>query len=171
MVIVRQEEQDDIAAIRQVNEQAFGRAAEATLVERLRAGGGVCLSLVAVVDKRLVGHILFSPVTIVLEQGTFAVLGLAPLAVAPAWQRQGIGSRLVQHGLAACRRAAYAGVVVLGSPAYYRRFGFVPAQRFGIQSEYAVPDDVFMVIELRAGALRGHAGVARYAPEFQTVSA
>lgn len=91
------------------------------------------------------------------------------MAIVPTLQRQGIGSLLVKAGLDACRKAGLAGVVVLGHPDYYPRFGFVPASDYGIQTEYAVPEGVFMAIELRAGALRGHAGLAKYAPEFQLV--
>jgi putative acetyltransferase len=169
MVSVRPEQPADIPAIRQVHEQAFGRPAEALLVDTLRQHSKVLLSLVAVKDEQVVGHILFSAVTIACATGPFAAVGLAPMAVVPALQRQGIGSLLVQRGLDACRGAGYACVVVLGHAHYYPRFGFVPAQRYGIESEYAVPADVLMVIELQEGALQGHAGVARYAPEFQAV--
>jgi putative acetyltransferase len=169
MVIVRPEQPADTPAVHQVNAQAFGRPAEAVLVDTLRANGKVLVSLVAVLDEQVVGHILFSPVTITSAIGSLPAVGLAPMAVVPARQRQGIGTLLVQRGLDACRHAGCACAVVLGHPHYYPRFGFVPAQRYGIESEYAVPSDVFMVIELQAGALRGHAGVARYAPEFQDV--
>jgi putative acetyltransferase len=169
MVIVRPEQPADIPAIHRVNAQAFGRLAEALLVDALRAHGKALISLVAVKDAQVVGHILFSPVTIASATGPFPAVGLAPMAVVPALQRQGIGTLLVQRGLAACRRARYACAVVLGHAHYYPRFGFVPAQRYGIESEYAVPSDVFMALELQEGALQGHAGVARYAPEFQAV--
>jgi putative acetyltransferase len=81
------------------------------------------------------------------------------MAVLPALQRQGIGTRLVQYGLEQCRHADYDGVVVLGHPAYYPRFGFVPASRDGIRCVYSVPDDVFMALALRAGTLQGCAGI------------
>lgn len=169
MAVIRQETPDDLAAIRQVNEQAFGRPAEANLVDALRAHGKMLLSLVAVKAERVVGHILFSPVTIESAEGTLPAVGLGPVAVLPALQRQGIGSLLVTTGLAACRQAGHAGVVVLGHPTYYPRFGFRPASRYGIDSDYAVPDDVFMALELHAGALEGRAGRVKYQPEFQAV--
>jgi putative acetyltransferase len=166
MVVIRQEKPEDIAAIRHVNEQAFGRPAEADLVDALRTRGKVTLSLVAVQDDRVVGHILFSPVMIESEGKVFAAVGLAPMAVLPELQRQGIGSLLVKRGLELCREAGHECVVVLGHPEYYPRFGFVPASKYGIKCEYDVPDAVFMAIELREGALQGRAGTAKYQPEF-----
>lgn len=167
MITIRQEQPEDVAAIHAVNEQAFGRAAEAELVDRLRANGKAMLSLVAVQDGEIVGHILFSPVTIESSGGMFAASGLAPLAVRPEVQKQGIGSQLIKRGLEQCRAAGLTGVVVVGHPEYYPRFGFVPASRYGIKCEYNVPDEVFMALELRDGALC--AGFAKYQPEFNEV--
>lgn len=166
MVIVRDEKPEDLAAIHEVNAKAFEQAAEANLVDALRANGKVTLSLVAVQDDRVVGHILFSPVVIESEKETFAAVGLAPLAVLPEYQNQGIGSRLVRAGLDECRKALHESVVVLGHPEYYPRFGFAPASRYGIKSEYDVRDEVFMIIELREGALLGRSGIVKYQPEF-----
>jgi putative acetyltransferase len=169
MVIVRDEKPEDLPAIHEVNEKAFGQAAEANLVDALRANGKVLLSLVAVQDNKVVGHILFSPVVIESERETFAAVGLAPLAVLPEYQNQGIGSRLVRAGLDECRKALYESVVVLGHPEYYPRFGFTPASKHGIKSEYDVRDEVFMIIELREGALLGRTGIVKYQPEFKEV--
>jgi putative acetyltransferase len=168
-MIVRQERPGDVAAIRHVNEQAFGQPAEANLVDMLRARGKVILSLVAVQGDRIVGHILFSPVMIESEGELFAAVGLAPMAVLPEFQKQGIGSQLIKRGLEQCRKNGHACVVVLGHAEYYPRFGFVPASRHGVTCEYDVPDEVFMALELREGALEGHAGVAKYEPEFKEV--
>src|SRR5688572_26858636 len=126
MVVVRQEEPDDRMAIRHIHEQAFGRPAEAYLVDALRARGQALLSLVAVQDDRVVGHILFSPVTIESADGAFPAVGLGPMAVLPALQCQGIGTLLVTMGLAECRAAGHVCVVVLGHQTYYPRFGFRP---------------------------------------------
>ena len=169
MIRIRPEQREDIPAIRRVNERAFPSALEADLVDRLREHGKVTLSLVAVSEAQVVGHILFSPILIESAGESFAAVGLAPMAVLPEWQNQGVGSLLVQAGLDQCRRNDYSAVVVLGHPNYYPRFGFVPASRFGIRSEYDVPDEVFMAIELKAGALNGHSGLARYQPEFNDV--
>jgi predicted acetyltransferase len=88
------------------------------------------------------------------------IMGLAPVAVLPERQRQGVGSALVRAGLEQCRQLG--AVVVLGHHAYYPRFGFSPSTRFGIGCEYDVPADAFMVFELHAGFLRGASGKVRY---------
>jgi putative acetyltransferase len=169
MVLVRRERPDDHAAVRQVHERAFGRPNEANLVDALRLRGKAILSLVAVEDNRVVGHILFSPVTIESGERAYLAVGLAPMAVLPERQRRGIGSRLVKAGLAKCRNGGYDCVVVLGHPTYYPRFGFVPASRYGIISEYEVPDAAFMILALQEGELSGRGGLARYQPEFHDV--
>jgi putative acetyltransferase len=168
-VYIRPETSSDLAAIRHINQAAFGTDAEAELIGRLRAGGKLVLSLVAEVDSELVGHIAFSPVVVETNPAAVAVVGLAPMAVLPTHQRSGIGSLLVKTGLAECRVAGYEAVVVLGHSHYYPRFGFVPASRLGLRCEYDVPDEVFMALELRAGALAGCAGLVRYQPEFNEV--
>jgi len=91
------------------------------------------------------------------------------MSVIPERQNQRIGSLLVEEGLRRCREDGHRFAVVLGHPGFYPRFGFVPAGRFGIKSEYDVADEVFMVMELREGALRGCAGVVKYQPEFNEV--
>jgi putative acetyltransferase len=113
----------------------------------------------------IVGHILFSPVTVAVDSGG-PVLGLAPLAVRPERQREGIGSQLVRAGLAAARERGAEAVVVVGHPGFYPRFGFVPASRFGLRCEYNVADEVFMALELVRDALTGTAGLVRYHPAF-----
>ena len=168
-MIIRPEKPEDIPAIRIVNELAFGGAAEADLVDALRRNGKATISLVAEDDDRLVGHILFSPVTIETSERELVGVGLAPMSVIPERQNQRIGSLLVEDGLRRCREEGYRFVVVLGHPNYYPRFGFVPAGRFGIKSEYDVADEVFMVMELQEGALSGCAGVVKYQPEFNEV--
>jgi putative acetyltransferase len=167
MLCIRWERPEDILAIREVHELAFGRPAEADIVDVLRASGKATLSLVAVEDDRIVGHILFSPVTIDAGDRTFPAVGLAPMAVLPEWQRRGIGSQLVETGLLECRNAGYDCVVVLGHPTYYPRFGFVPASRYGLKSEYEAPDEAFMVLGWHEGILRDRGGVVRYQPEFR----
>ncbi len=170
-IIIRRERPEDHAAVRQINERAFEQPEEAELVDRLRSRGKAVLSLVAVRDGEIAGHILFSPVAIESsgEITTGAALGLAPMAVLPELQRLGIGSRLVEAGLEQCRKAGHQGIVVLGHADYYPRFGFVPASRFGLTSEYDVPDEVFMALELRQGAFSGRSGKVRYQPEFAEV--
>lgn len=161
---IKRETADDIPGIQQVNRRAFETATEADLVDALRRQADPLVSLVAIVDNEVVGHILFSPVTLSSDP-ELRLLGLAPMAVLPDRQRRGIGSALVRAGLEECRGLGADGVVVLGHAHYYPRFGFVPASRFGLRSEYDVPDDVFLAMELRPGAFR-ESGVIRYHAAF-----
>lgn len=153
-----------------INERAFDRKGEADLVDGLRMNARPYISLVAEIDEQVVGHIFFSPVQIESEveseATSFTALGLAPMAVLPEFQQQAIGSELVRRGLEACRRLGHEVVVVLGHPNYYPRFGFVPAATEGLTSEYPVPDEVFMVVELIPNALGGRCGLVKYHPEF-----
>jgi putative acetyltransferase len=169
MTIVLKERPQDVTAIRRVNELAFGQPAEADLVDALRENGKVLLSLVAVEGDDVAGHILFSPVRIEPEGPPLSAVGLAPMAVLPELQNRGIGSQLVRAGLDECRKSGYDCVVVLGHAHYYPRFGFVRASRFNLKSEYDVPDEVFMALELREGSLSGHGGLVRYESEFGEV--
>jgi putative acetyltransferase len=172
MMFVRAEAEEDRPAIREINERAFGRAGEADLVEALRASARPYISLVAVCGGRAVGHILFSPVSVVAGASGGAARGalaLGPMAVLPEFQNRGVGSELVRRGLDECRRLGHEAVVVVGHPAFYPRFGFVPARARGLECEYPVPDEVFMAAELREGALDGLKGLVKYHPEFGKV--
>ena len=164
MVTIRAETAEDIPAVRLVNELAFGQPDEAGLVDALRASAQPHISLVATRQGQVVGHIFFSPVTIEAADSAL-ILGLAPMAVSPEHQRQGIGSQLVREGLKECQRIGCGVVVVVGHPEYYPRFGFVPASQKGLRCEYPVPDEVFMVAELKPNALSGR-GLVKYRPEF-----
>lgn len=163
---IRPQEPSDARAVRAVNEAAFGSAEEANLVEALRNEPDALVSLVAELDGRVVGHILFSPVTL-LGHPAIRLMGLGPMAVLPAHQRSGIGSALVREGLDRCRNLSCSAVVVLGHPAYYPRFGFVPARRYGIMSEYEVADEAFMLVELEPGSLEGVCGKVIYHEAFR----
>ena len=165
---VRPETDADRAAVRAVNEAAFETPAEADLVEALRRRELSLVSLVAEVEGRVVGHILFSPVSLA-EHDELNLAGLAPMAVVPDYQRKGIGSALVRQGLVRCKDLGFCAVVVVGHAEYYPRFGFVPADRYGLRCEYDVPADVFMVAELEAGALNGASGLVRYDGAFAGV--
>ena len=162
---IRNETPADIEAVRNLNLAAFDGAAESRLVDGLRENAESLLSLVAEDDGVIVGHILFSPV-IHSKDADLKMMGLAPMAVAPDRQKSGIGSALAREGLERCRAMGVAGVVVLGHPQYYPRFGFVPSSEFGIVSEYDVPEDVFMVLELEPGALQNKSGRVHYHREF-----
>ncbi len=163
---IRAERAGDAAAIRAINLAAFEGPMEAEIVDRVRSAGCAQLSLVAELGGELVGHILFSGVT-VGDAEAASGMGLAPMSVLPDRQSRGIGSAMVRRGLEMLRAEGCPFVVVLGHPAYYPRFGFVPASRHGITSDYdGVPDEAFLVLELSPGGLEGVSGVARYRPEF-----
>lgn len=166
---IREEAAGDAAAVRGVNERAFGRRNEADLVEAIRAAGAVTLSLVAEEGSEVVGHILFSPVEVESPSGRWQAVGLGPMSVPPGLQRQGIGAELVREGLARLRAAGHRAVVLVGHPNYYPQFGFVDGARLGLRWEVDAPAGVFQVLELVPGALEGRPGVVRFRPEFAGV--
>ncbi len=166
MVEIRPETPWDVDSIRRVNELAFGQIEEAAIVDKLRQRGALTVSLVATQDNGVVGHIAFSPVAVESAGASFEAIALGPMAILPAYQRQGIGSRLVRAGLEECRRLEQDILVVLGHPDYYPRFGFVPAKARGIDCEFEVPDETWMVLELKEGGLGGRKGTVKYRPEF-----
>ncbi|NIQ92198.1 MAG: N-acetyltransferase [Deltaproteobacteria bacterium] len=166
MVEIRKEQPQDIPIIHQVNKRAFGQLLEADLVDRLRRNCKDLLSLVAVAGNEIVGHILFSSVTVEGEETTAKGMALAPMAVLPEYQRQGIGSKLVRAGIARLVSSNCAFVIVLGHADYYPRFGFEPAHSYGVRCEWEVPDDAFMILVLNESVMQGISGVARYRPEF-----
>lgn len=161
---IRAEAPQDFPSVEEINRAAFGGDAEARLVGMLREQADPLISLVADDDGNVVGHILFTPVSLPGSEGL--AMGLAPMAVTPARQRSGIGSALVRAGLERCKELGVVAVVVLGHPEFYPKFGFSPAARFGLRCEYDAPAEAFMVIELRAGSLRGASGTVKYHAAF-----
>jgi putative acetyltransferase len=149
-VIIRPETSADHEAIRHVNRLAFGQDEEARLVEALRDGGYVRLSLVAERVGHVVGHILFSDLPIITKSGTVPALPLAPMAVLPLFQNQRIGSALVRRGLDECRDQGHQIVVVLGHPHFYPRFGFSAKLAAPLDSPFTGGES-FMAVELAAG--------------------
>ena len=167
MFRIRDEIPEDIQAIREVNRAAFGGEDEARLVDLLRASNCVLISQVAIeADGRVIGHILFSPLTIETPQGERRAAALAPMAVLPEYQKQGAGSALVRAGLDACRRQGIGAVIVVGHPGYYPRFGFSTALARNLQSPYPDLGDAWMAVELTPGALTGVSGTVRYPEAF-----
>ena len=170
MTTIRDETPEDAAGVRHVNETAFGQPAEAGLVEKLRQACTDRLSLVAVEDG-VVGHILFTPVVLESAGRRIVGMGLAPLAVRPDRQRQGIGSLLVRRGLDLLRERGCPFVVVVGHPEYYPRFGFERASAHGLLSQWeGMSDAVFMVLILDPAVMKAASGVARYRGEFDEVA-
>ena len=165
MITIRSEHSDDVEGIRAVHVAAFPEEDEARLVDALRGAGHAAISLVAEIEGRIVGHIVFSPVTIEGSPLSGKGLGLAPVAVLPSQQRLGIGSALIREGLAISRRQGFGFVVLVGHPEYYPRFGFRRGSDFGLDNEYGA-DEAFMVLELTPGSLPP-CGLVRYGPEFR----
>ena len=166
---IREEQSSDIEKIWQLNSATFESDAEANLVNALRLSGCTYISLVAETDNKIVGHILFTPVELLGDKNSLKLMGLAPMAVLNEYQNKGVGSALVEVGLEHCRSLGVDAIVVLGHPNYYPKFGFAPSVGFGIKSEYDVPDDVFMILELTPESLHGHTGIIKYHDVFNSV--
>lgn len=166
MIVIRPEVPDDHPAISELIVEAFQGEGhdEARLVEATRQGSDFTpeLSLVAIGDGQVLGHILFSPATIQGKGGATPILALAPLAVHPEHQRQGVGSELVRRGLEACRRRGHSVVTVAGSPRFYGRLGFFRASDKGLRDSLNTPEEHFRVLELVPGALQGISGTVIY---------
>lgn len=165
--MLRTERPGDMLPVQELLEAAFGRGDEAELVNRLRESGAAVVTMVEEEEYEFMGHLLMSPVTIDGQEGPW--LGLAPLAVHPQWQGQGIGSDLVREGLDTALEMDWKAVVVLGDPLYYQRFGFRPASEFGLHCIYEVSAECFMAMELEPGSLTGIQGEVLYHPLFDAL--
>ena len=163
-VIVRSEKPEEHGQIRLVNEAAFGQPDEADLVDSLRNEGVVLASLVAELETRVVGHILFSRMSIETSSDRVSAVALAPMAVLPEQHHRGIGGKLIKHGLDLLRRQGEQVVIVVGHPDYYPRFGFSTDKARSLASPF--PPEVFMALELRPSALDGVRGKVRYPDAF-----
>ncbi len=169
-ITIRLEQPQDRATVFEVNRLAFARDHEARLVDRLReTSGPSSISLVAEINKQVVGHVLFSPIVIEGTNGQTQAIALAPLAVHPRFQYRGVGTALVREGLAACRKAGHRIVVVLGHPDYYGRFGFTSATDRGVHPPFEIQPGALMALELVPGALAGVNGTVHYPPAFDEV--
>jgi len=165
---IRPETEKDKTAIQEINQSAFETFSEAKLVNLLREQSNPIISLIAEEDRQVVGHIMFSPVSL-SGSSDLKIMGLAPMAVLPKYQRKGIGSALIQVGLDGCKKLGFGAVVVLGHTNYYPGFGFIPATRFGINCEYDVPEEAFMVMELQPSYLTEAKGKVKYHSAFNNV--
>jgi putative acetyltransferase len=170
-VRIRAEEPADHPGIFRVVRDAFGQDDEARLVDALRASDAFIpeLSLVALDEAAIVGHVLFTRIAIRDGDASHPGLALAPVAVTPSHQGKGIGSALIRRGLAEAGARGHGVVIVVGHPEYYPRFGFVPAQARGIHAPFPVNDASFLALALRAGGLEGIRGTVEYAPPLATV--
>ena len=167
MVIIQEECEAAYDAVRIVNDRAFGTPEEGNIVEKLRNACLETLSLVAVSDERIVGHIFFSPVTVGPEDQQVLGMGLAPMAVLPEFQRKGIGSLLVVEGIRRIKETDCPFIIVVGHSDYYPRFGFERASTYGLRCQWeGVPDEAFMILWLNRSMVECVSGVARYRHEF-----
>ncbi|RIX53702.1 GNAT family N-acetyltransferase [Paenibacillus nanensis] len=169
-ISIRPEKAGDREAIRNVNFAAFGnRNDEADLIDRIRESESFVpeLSLVAVLQQEIVGHVMLSKAAVYNGKTKHTVIALAPLAVQPEYQKQGIGKRLVQEGLKLGKELGFPLGFLIGHPDYYPKLGFKPARSFGYElKQYNVPDEVFMVSELQDGALDSVQGEFMYPNAF-----
>ncbi|MDX1947166.1 MAG: N-acetyltransferase [Pirellulaceae bacterium] len=166
---IRPARNHDAPAIASLLRDAFPTPDEARLVELLtvRCRGW---QLVAEIAENIVGHIAFSPISVEPSQNSTAIapLGLGPLAVTPSWQRHGIGSALVRAGIDHCQRLGQSLVVVLGDPAFYVRFGFLPGSRYDLECEFG-GGEAFQVLRLDDAPVPR--GLVRYCAEFREIFA
>jgi putative acetyltransferase len=171
ITIIRPEREADHIQVSTLLKEAFGQENEARLVAQLRTGAGYipALSLVAILNEKVAGHIMLNRIAIVNGDARYDALALAPMAVHPSWQKQGIGARLITEALRRAREMGFTAVIVLGHEHYYPKFGFLPASRFGIRAPIDVPDNVFMAKELIPGSLAHVSGVVEYPVEFSTI--
>jgi putative acetyltransferase len=161
---IRAEAPSDHEAIARLNDRAFGGTYESELIDRLRADGLVAASLVAEDEGRMIGHILLSRLDVAAGKRKLNALALAPMAVSPEWQRQGIGSALVRAAIEAACNAQADVIVVLGHPAFYPRFGFSAARAAKLKSPFS--GEAFMVLEITPNALGDGDGNVVYPPAF-----
>ena len=172
-VIYRQETQNDFQEVFELNHKAFGQQNEAKLVDALRKNPNVFipeLSIVAVKNNAIIGHILFTKINIKNgDESLNESLGLAPMAVLPEFQKIGIGRELIRYGLETAKKLGFQSVIVLGHEHYYPKFGFEPAEKWNIKAPSDVPSNVFMAIELVRDSLKNVSGTVIYPKEFETV--
>lgn len=171
-IIIRQESKSDFSAVYNLIKSAFGQENESKLVEDLRKSMAFIpeLSIVATFDSKIVGYILFTRIIIKDEADIGnSSLALAPLAVDPILQRQGIGGQLIRYGLKKAKELGHSSVIVLGHEHYYPKFGFEPADKWNIISPFKVPANVFMGIELKENGLKNVHGIVQYSEAFYSV--
>lgn len=165
---IRAEHKTDYQQVYKVHQKAFGQEEEGQIVEKIRKSDGFVpeLSLVAEIDGAVVGHILFSKIHIETKHGNKESLSLAPMAVLPDFQKQGIGGKMIKAGIKKAGELGFDSIIVLGHPDYYPNFGFEKASKWKITCPFEVPDEAFMAMELKEGVLANSAGQVVYPPAF-----
>ncbi len=167
MIKIREEQPKDYLTIKEINDIAFGQPQESNIINKLRQNCNTLLSLVAIDNEKIVGHIMFSQVTIELDKVTIYGMGIAPMSVIPEYQRKGIGSKLIKEGINILKNKKCLFIVVLGHPEYYPRFGFEKASSYNIKCQWdGIPEEAFMILVLEKEAVTGGSGTAKYREEF-----
>jgi putative acetyltransferase len=166
-LVIRKERQEDFPKVYEVNRMAFSQEDESKLIEKIRRGINFIpdLSLVAEIDNEIVGHILFSNIKIIGKTTTDSI-ALAPMAVIPKYQKNGIGGQLIKKGLTIAKDLGFNSVIVLGHKDYYPKYGFKKASLWNIKCPFDVPDEAFMAIELIENSLADKEGTVEYPSEF-----
>lgn len=169
-MILRTETVQDFEEVYKLNYLAFGnREDESILIERIRKSEEFVpeLSIVAEMDNEIVGHLLLSKAIVEDHKKVSTVIVLAPIAVKPNCQKQGIGSELIEEGIRRCKALGYSIILLIGHPSYYPRLGFKPARKYGLElKQFEVPDEVFMVYEVEDGKLHEINGELKYPKSF-----
>lgn len=172
-VMIRKETNEDFNETELVVKKAFENAeysdqSEHLLVDKLRKSDAFIteLSLVAEVNHEIVGHSLLTKLKIKNSDKEYESLALAPVSILPEYQKQGLGSQLIEESLKIARELGYTSVIVLGHHEYYPKFGFKPASAYGIKAPFEVPNESFMAVELRDGSLENVRGTVVYPPAF-----
>ena len=172
-ISIRQETPSDYPAVAEAIKSAYedvgySNHREQFMAERLRNSGAFVpqLSLVAEVDRKIVGHLMLTKIFIHNQEKSIASLALAPLSVVPEFQGKGVGSQLVTEGHRLAKALGYQSVVVLGHPGYYPRFGYEPMKKYGLELPFLVREENCMIISLAEHGLSGVTGKVVYPPEF-----
>ncbi len=167
MITIRVENKDDLITIKEINNKAFGQPEEGNIIDKIRASGSQILSLVAEIDQKIVGHIFYSEAEIEHDNERIIGMGLAPMAVLPEYQKQGVGKKLINESISILKKKPIAFIIVLGHEDYYPKFGFDKASKYGISCQWdGVPDEAFMIMILDKEKMENVHGVARYRDEW-----
>lgn len=167
MITIREENKNDLVTIKKINDKAFGQPQEGNVIDKIRESDSLVLSLVAEIDNNIVGHIFYSTAEIECNNERIAGMGLAPMAVLPEYQKQGIGKRLINESLNILKKKPVPFIIVLGHEDYYPKFGFEIASKYGIKCQWdGVPDEAFMIMILDKEKMSNIHGVAKYRDEW-----
>jgi len=167
MITIRPENKEDLSTIKNVNDEAFGQPEEGNVINEIRKSDSQILSLVAEIEGSIVGHIFYSEAKIDCNNVSIKGMGLAPMAVLPEYQKQGIGKKLIIDSLEMLNTKDIPFIIVLGHEEYYPKFGFEKASKYDIKCQWkGVPDEAFMIMILDKEIMAGVSGVATYRKEF-----